>query len=107
MWLDAVLASPDLNWLTTDAEKTAWLASRVLAKPADGRPDAAPVVAPELRIHVTGTLPFGVNSSGRMAFFYLTIVPWTEGLPPLPAPARSGPASDARVDPPLGVPATD
>lgn len=78
MWLDAVLVSPELDWLTTDAEKAAWLASQTVSNPGDSRPDAPTTVAPELRIDFTGTLPFGVDSSGRVVVFYLAAVPWTE-----------------------------
>jgi hypothetical protein len=69
---------PRLNWLTTDAEKTAWLASQTVSRPADSRPDAATAVTPELRLDFTGTPPFGVDSRGRVVFFYLATVPWTE-----------------------------
>jgi hypothetical protein len=55
-----------------------WLASQTRSEPADAKLNAPTAVAPEPRTGFTGTLPFGVDSSGRVVFFYLATVPWTE-----------------------------
>lgn len=75
MRLDAALISPELEWLTTRAEKLAFLAARwvpdatettVAGTPQD-RPDDCP-----------GTFPIGIEGTGRVVLLYLATVPWTD-----------------------------
>ncbi len=74
MRLDAALIGPDLDWLTTRAEKLELLAARravALSEP----PLAAPVDDAEL---LSGTFPIGIDQAGRVVVLYVVTVPWTE-----------------------------
>ena len=78
MWLDAVLASPNLMWLTTDGEKSALFASIAPHASVDA-PDATLADGAETRlIDFSGLRPIGLDPSGRVVLFYLATVPWTE-----------------------------
>lgn len=78
MLLDSVLTTPDLAWLTTAAEKRAYLA-RVTGStspdPASGGVvDHSSDALPDL----PGTFPIGIDGSGRVVLLYLAADPWTE-----------------------------
>jgi hypothetical protein len=69
MRLDTVLMSPDLDWLTTQSQKLACLASKTTESP-DASPDVGGVFP--------GTFPIGVDHDGRVLLIYVAMVPWTE-----------------------------
>jgi hypothetical protein len=78
MLLDAVLTTPDLDWLTTAAEKRAYLARltrSTVPKPAsDPSADPPPAAVRDL----PGTLPIGLDGNGRVVLLYLATDPWTD-----------------------------
>ena len=63
MRLDAVLASPDSEWLTTRSDKLAYMQARSVQ---------------DLAKQFPGTFPIGVDPSGRVVLIYLAAVPWTD-----------------------------
>jgi hypothetical protein len=79
MLLDGVLAMPDLEWLTTAAEKTAYLA-RLTTAGADAsreQPAGLPLgTAPR----PSSTFPIGLQPDGRVVLLYLATEPWTDGF---------------------------
>lgn len=75
MRLDAALIEPDLEWLTTRAEKLAYLGARTATGTAD-RPTGAS--APNGSDVFPCTFPIGVDSTGRAVLLYIGTVPWTE-----------------------------
>jgi hypothetical protein len=80
MLLDAVLASPDLNWLTTAAEKRTYLSTLTVATPAGNTPDG-PVDVPFGRtLGAPRMFPIGIDPSGRAVLLYLATEPWTDGF---------------------------
>src|SRR5687767_10813382 len=77
MLLDAVLAMPDLEWLTTAAEKAAYLvrlSTDVSADSAREQPAGAPGTAPRS----ASTFPIGLEPNGRVVVLYLATEPWTD-----------------------------
>jgi hypothetical protein len=80
MLLDAVLATPNVEWLTTAFEKTAYLANlNALAthpteQPAPSEPDSKPAV------ELPGAFPIGVESDGRSVLLYLATEAWTDAF---------------------------
>ncbi len=79
MLLDAVLASPDLNWLTTDAEKVTYLTELPPLATADDSPNPSPDVAlAPLGRPFSSAFPIGIAASGQAVVFYLAMVPWTD-----------------------------
>jgi hypothetical protein len=74
MRLDAALLSPDLDWLTTPAEKRAWLWTYTDAAVSDTRDPR--VTDPIDRL--PGTFPLGLDATGRLFVLYLVTAPWTE-----------------------------
>jgi len=74
MRLDGALISPELEWLTTRAEKLAFLAARrapaAESPPGDNlqdRPDQCP-----------GTFPIGIDANGRTVLLYVATLPWAD-----------------------------
>lgn len=64
--LDAVLADADLNWLTSDAEKVAYVAALTASKPAAELHAAAHDVSPRRPVKTfPGTFPIEVDPGGR------------------------------------------
>lgn len=74
MRVDAALISPDLGWLTTRAEKLAWLATH--RQPEGSAPPLDPLV--DRSDLLPGTFPIGVDATGRLVVLYVVTVPWTE-----------------------------
>jgi hypothetical protein len=75
----AVLASPDLYWLTTESEKAAFFTPPPPSQPADRAADAPEHgTAPGPVIDFADNVPIGVDQSGRAVLLYLASVPWTE-----------------------------
>jgi hypothetical protein len=78
MLLDAVLSTPDLDWLTTAGEKRTCLAR--LTTPASPEPASDGVAespSPSVR-DLPSPFPIGVEASGRVVLLYLVTEPWTE-----------------------------
>ena len=65
MRLDAALMSPDLEWLTTPAEKAGYVQARTGSESLQHLPTAPPPPAPDLTKELPGTLPIGVDPSGN------------------------------------------
>lgn len=75
MRLDAALIEPDLDWLTTRAEKLAFLASSTAAESSDAPPQAGVPDRPAL---FPGTFPIGLDHTGRVVLAYVVAVPWCD-----------------------------
>ena len=80
MLLDAVLTTPDLEWLTTASEKAAYLAKLEASAGAaaeqavPSEPDSKPAV------ELPSAFPIGVEPDGRTILLYLATEPWTDGF---------------------------
>jgi hypothetical protein len=77
MRLDAALISPDLDWLTTRAEKLAYLTARTTQTPGDAAHAMSPEAPPDL---LPGTFPIGLDPAGHAVLLYVATVPWTDDL---------------------------
>jgi len=80
MRLDAALMSSDLEWLTTRAEKLAWLHARTASESIDRPGDLALPLGAPVASQCTGTFPIGIDSRGHLVLLYLATVPWTDDL---------------------------
>src|SRR5262249_20986178 len=71
MRLDGALMSADLEWLTTRAEKLAWLQARIASEPSRRRGDVA--VPPDTAVasQCPGTFPIGIDARGHLLLLYL------------------------------------
>ena len=78
MRLDAALISPDLEWLTTRAEKLAYAKSRTALGARESSSDVALREAANLATQFPGTFPIGIDPSGRMVLLFLATNPWTD-----------------------------
>jgi hypothetical protein len=78
MLLDAVLASPNSTWLTSEKEKAAYVAG--LTPMSTERPlDATVDVSPRPTVGAfRSTFPMGLDPSGRAVLLYLVTAPWTD-----------------------------
>jgi hypothetical protein len=74
MRLDAALIGPDLDWLTTRAEKLELLAAR---RAADSVEPAATATVDDAEL-LPGTFPIGIDAHGRLVVLFVVTVPWTE-----------------------------
>ena len=72
--LDAAVISPDLNWLTTQSEKAAYVAMTGLGSPES----SAPLPAQDGVDAFTGAFPVGVDETGRVVVLYIATKPWTD-----------------------------
>ena len=79
MLLDAVLQTPDLDWLTTAAEKAAHLA-RLTAGGADASKEQSAGTPPGTALRPSSAFPIGLEPDGRVVVFYLATEPWTDGF---------------------------
>jgi hypothetical protein len=80
MRLDAVLMTPDLEWLTTASEKAASLAGLRAAaapEPPQDKPEEAESSA---AADVLSAFPIGLEPDGRAVLLYLATTPWTDGF---------------------------
>jgi hypothetical protein len=75
MRLDAALISPELEWLTTRAEKLAFLAARSTPNPAE---PSAPDSVQDRPDQCPGTFPIGIDPTSRTVLLYVATVPWTD-----------------------------
>ena len=73
MRLDAALASPNLEWLTTPSEKAAYLRAGTVSEA-----NRAAIAGPDATQQWPGTFPIGIDQSGRVVLLYLATVPWTD-----------------------------
>ena len=79
MMLDAVLESPHLNWLTTDAEKLRLLTPLNASTTAPTHADEPTVSAANRVAEAFGAqFPVGLQPEGRAVLVYLATVPWTD-----------------------------
>jgi hypothetical protein len=74
MRLDAVLISPELDWLTTASEKLAYLATRT----GSGPPEVRAELPVQHTLALPGTFPIGIDSRGRAIIVYIATRPWTD-----------------------------
>src|SRR6266545_3702561 len=79
MLLDAVLGSPHLNWLTSEAERVAYLATVNAPASATNTRDARVTTAsPRPVAAFSNAFPIGIDTAGRALLLYLVTVPWTD-----------------------------
>ena len=79
MVLDAVLASPDSAWLTSQKDKAAYVAGLTAPVPTEHPLDATVNVSPRRTVGVfRRTFPMGLDPSGRAVLLYLVTAPWTD-----------------------------
>jgi hypothetical protein len=77
MRLDAALMSADLEWLTTRAEKLAWLQARTASVSCDRLGDLR-VPSDSAASQCPGACPIGIDPRGHLVLLYLATVPWTD-----------------------------
>jgi hypothetical protein len=77
MLLDAVLTTPDFDWLTTAAEKRAYLERLTRSTASEPASDSSADPPPAAR-DLPGTLPIGIDGGGRVVLLYVATDPWTE-----------------------------
>jgi hypothetical protein len=80
MLLDAVLQTPNLEWLTTAAEKTAYLARLSTAVGAEAPREQPAGTSPGTAPRPSSTFPIGLEAEGRVVLLYLATEPWTDGF---------------------------
>src|SRR5262249_48173596 len=81
MLLDGVLTSPEPVWLGTDEEKVAFFALMTPSVPRERLPHVRSGTGPSPRIRLfPEQLPIGVESTGRVVFFYLVTTPFATQL---------------------------
>ncbi len=78
MRLDSALLNPDLEWLTTRAEKLAWLQQRSAAESCDWHGDPTVPLDGAIASQCPGTYPIGIDSDGHLLLLFLATVPWTD-----------------------------
>lgn len=82
MLLDAVLTSPDLEWLTTESEKLAHVARLNRQEAVNHTPDPASDTLPTTPappiVSLPGRFPIGLDIGGRALLLYLALQPWTD-----------------------------
>ncbi len=80
MLLDAVLTTPDLDWLTTASEKSTYHASLTESKAAQPSREMPAEAEPRPASDLPGTFPIGLEPDGRAVLLYLATEPWTDGF---------------------------
>jgi hypothetical protein len=79
MLLDAVLGSPNLNWLASEAERVTYLAALNGTANATNTLDARATTPSPRRVAASSNaFPIGIDTAGRALLLYLVTVPWTE-----------------------------
>jgi hypothetical protein len=79
MLLDAVLGSPNLNWLTSEAERVAYLAALNGKASAVHTMNARATTPSPRRVAASSSpFPIGIDAAGRALLLYLVTMPWTE-----------------------------
>ncbi len=79
MLLDAVLASPDLNWLTSASETLTYQPTLTGSTPAGHAQNLAEPMS-ERRCVGSDRFPIGIDSNGQAVLVYLATEPSTDGL---------------------------
>jgi hypothetical protein len=78
MLLDAVLASPDLHWLTTEAEKLEYCAGLTAHEATATHPAELALDVPSRAAGAfLRMFPIGIDSGGHAQLLYLAATPWT------------------------------
>ena len=80
MLLDAVLTTPDLDWLTTASEKAAYVAKLTASAGAAAEQDAPSEPESKPAVELPGTFPIGVEPERRTMLLYLATEPWSDGF---------------------------
>ena len=80
MLLDAVLTTPDLDWLTTASEKSTYHASLRESKAAQPSREMPAEAESRPASDLPGTFPIGLEPDGRAVLLYLATEPWTDGF---------------------------
>ena len=80
MLLDAVLTTPDLDWLTTSSEKSTHHASLTKYKAAEPSREMPAEAEPRPASAFPGTFPIGLEPDGRAVLLFLATEPWTDGF---------------------------
>jgi hypothetical protein len=80
MLLDAVITTPDLEWVTTASEKAAYLAKLRALKGAEAAQAPPAEGASTTAAELPGTFPIGLERDGRTILLYLATEPWTESF---------------------------
>jgi hypothetical protein len=78
MLLDAVLTTPNLDWLTAASEKNSNLASLMAPTVIEPSPDTPTQAESPPASELPGTFPIGIEPDGRAVLFYLATEPWTD-----------------------------
>jgi hypothetical protein len=80
MTLDAVLANPELAWLTSRAEKVTHFTQAASAVLVDALPRCTSNGASSVENAFPDRLPIGIDSNGRAVFLYLVLPSIGDGL---------------------------
>jgi hypothetical protein len=78
MLLDAVIATPSLEWLTNESDKRDCLATRTSAGQADEADASGSARARRPSNRFAGRFPIGIESGGRAVLLYVATVPWPD-----------------------------
>jgi hypothetical protein len=78
MLLDAVLTTPNLNWLTSDSEKASWVAAVTSDAPSSNTSGMAAEPKPPTDVECSDRFPIGVDPAGRVVVSYLATRPWPD-----------------------------
>lgn len=80
MLLDAVLTTPDVEWITTAVEKAAYLARLTASASAATSQTSSPEDDSTHVVALPGALPIGVESDGRTVLLYLATEVSTDAI---------------------------
>jgi len=80
MLLDAVLTTPDFDWLTTTSERGAYFAGLRASAAADTPPDQSSDAISGVTPPLPATFPIAVEPGGRAVLLYLATDPWTDAF---------------------------
>ena len=78
MRVDAALAGPNLDWLTTRAEKVAYVRAKTALESPEPSGDTKTQQTAEVGHGFPGSFPIGIDPGGRVVVLYLATVPWTD-----------------------------
>jgi hypothetical protein len=78
MLLDAVIATPHLDWLTNEPDKRDYLAKVTSAAPADKPNDDDATPSRRASNRFAGRFPMEIDSAGRLVLLYVAKVPWSD-----------------------------
>jgi hypothetical protein len=78
MLLDAVIATPGLEWLTNESDKRDYLAKVISAGHGDDASHGDATGSRRPSNCFTGRFPIGIDSSGRLVLLYVATLPWPD-----------------------------